>query len=382
MKTADLIPFILLELQDCDKYGFELTKAIENKSKGKILIKQPTLYTLLKKLEKSKFIKSYWKDSDIGGKRHYYQLTENGRLQVSTFQSYEILLQHALNDESDNQIDSTENINFETVNDKKSVMLDDLLPAQPTESILPTEEVFASENIDNSTELTINASNADILKNDKDVTDEHFANNENVIKFKEKLDSTTQSINLNNNLLNKSDDILNVEFNIPKTEMEIKYVDYEDFKNNENYKYSKALSSKMLLQSLLTSASCVLMIILCSIFSSFSGRSVLYHVFFIASIIFAIFYPIIVGFNVDKIRIKYQNMVYDNKFKLRLYFGLSLTLLVLIICVVVNLNVGNNTIISILSFKNFENLYAPLLFSSIYFIDLFIQQSLIKKIKK
>ena len=39
MKTADLIPLILLELNECDKYGFELTKSIETKSKGKIIIK-------------------------------------------------------------------------------------------------------------------------------------------------------------------------------------------------------------------------------------------------------------------------------------------------------------------------------------------------------
>ena len=87
MKTADLIPFILIELNECDKYGFELTKNIETKSHGKILIKQPTLYTLLKKLEKSKFISSYWQDSEIGGKRHYYKLTENGRLQGGNLQS-------------------------------------------------------------------------------------------------------------------------------------------------------------------------------------------------------------------------------------------------------------------------------------------------------
>ena len=78
MKTADLIPLILLELNECDKYGFELTKSIENKSHGKIIIKQPTLYTILKKLEKTKFITSYWQDSEIGGKRHYYKITDNG----------------------------------------------------------------------------------------------------------------------------------------------------------------------------------------------------------------------------------------------------------------------------------------------------------------
>ena len=71
MKTADLIPLILIELAGGDKYGFELTKAIEDKSNQQIQIKQPTLYTVLKKLEKSKFISSYWEDSEIGGKRHY-----------------------------------------------------------------------------------------------------------------------------------------------------------------------------------------------------------------------------------------------------------------------------------------------------------------------
>ena len=50
MRTADLIPLILLELNECDKYGFELTKSIETKSKGNIIIKQPTLYTILKKI--------------------------------------------------------------------------------------------------------------------------------------------------------------------------------------------------------------------------------------------------------------------------------------------------------------------------------------------
>ena len=70
MKTVDLIPFILLELNEQDQYGLELTKAIEEKSNGQIVIKQPTLYTILKKLEKSKFISSYWQDSEIGGKRH------------------------------------------------------------------------------------------------------------------------------------------------------------------------------------------------------------------------------------------------------------------------------------------------------------------------
>ena len=125
MKTADLIPLILLELNQMDMYGFELTKSIETKTDGKILIKQPTLYTILKKLEKSKFITSYWQDSDIGGKRHYYKLTENGRIQVSTLPSFDALVKIALeNEEANNQEtkDSTintsadlDNTNFNTL---------------------------------------------------------------------------------------------------------------------------------------------------------------------------------------------------------------------------------------------------------------------------
>ena len=96
MKTTDLIPIILYQLIDGDKYGYEIIKQIEDVSNGGIVIKQPTLYSVLKKLEQGKFISSYWQDSEIGGKRHYYKLTENGRLQVSTLPSYENLLKNFL----------------------------------------------------------------------------------------------------------------------------------------------------------------------------------------------------------------------------------------------------------------------------------------------
>lgn len=85
MKTTDLIPILLYHLKDGDKYGLELVNACEECSDGNIKIKQPTLYSILKKLEKSRFITSYWKDSDIGGKRHYYKITDNGLAQLDTY---------------------------------------------------------------------------------------------------------------------------------------------------------------------------------------------------------------------------------------------------------------------------------------------------------
>ena len=93
MKTTDLIPLILHQLVDEDKYGYDIVKQIEEDSNGIINIKQPTLYSLLKKLEQNRFITSYWKDSEIGGKRHYYQITANGKSQIETYPAYSKLIQ-------------------------------------------------------------------------------------------------------------------------------------------------------------------------------------------------------------------------------------------------------------------------------------------------
>ncbi len=70
---------ILTALADGDKYGYEICKEIERLSNGDIVLKQPSLYSSLRRMEESGFISSYWQDSDIGGKRHYYSLTEKGR---------------------------------------------------------------------------------------------------------------------------------------------------------------------------------------------------------------------------------------------------------------------------------------------------------------
>ena len=70
---------ILKTLTTGDKYGYEIIKEIEQKSKGTYELKQPTLYSCLKRLESQGLISAFWKNSDIGGKRHYYKLTKKGR---------------------------------------------------------------------------------------------------------------------------------------------------------------------------------------------------------------------------------------------------------------------------------------------------------------
>lgn len=163
MKTAELIPMILLELSDGAKYGIELTKSIETKSNGKVVIKQPTLYTILKKLEKSKFISSYWEDSEIGGKRHYYKLTQYGNNQVSTLPSFSVLLENALKDddsdiENQNSISESKNeldIQFEQ-NETKSNSYNESIQPQKIEfdnlsTSSSSDDVYSS--LSNSTNL-------------------------------------------------------------------------------------------------------------------------------------------------------------------------------------------------------------------------------------
>lgn len=99
MKTTDLIPIILYQLVDGDKYGYEIIKQIQEKTNNQIEIRQPTLYGILRKLEQNKFILSYWKDSEIGGKRHYYSLTDNGKSQLDTYPALDVLIKDIANED-------------------------------------------------------------------------------------------------------------------------------------------------------------------------------------------------------------------------------------------------------------------------------------------
>ena len=72
---------ILSSLIESDKYGYEIRKEIEAKSSGSFVLKEPTLYSSLKRLEKQGFVEAYYGESDEtnGGRRKYYKLTEYGR---------------------------------------------------------------------------------------------------------------------------------------------------------------------------------------------------------------------------------------------------------------------------------------------------------------
>ena len=70
---------ILSALYSGDRYGYDIVSEIEQKSHGQFSIKQPTLYSCLKRLEAQGYVSSYWGEQSNGGRRKYFSLTDLGR---------------------------------------------------------------------------------------------------------------------------------------------------------------------------------------------------------------------------------------------------------------------------------------------------------------
>lgn len=69
---------ILKLLLGGDKYGYEISKLISAKSGDQFELKEATMYSSLKRLEKEGHIRSYWGDGSQGGRRKYYAITPMG----------------------------------------------------------------------------------------------------------------------------------------------------------------------------------------------------------------------------------------------------------------------------------------------------------------
>ena len=70
---------ILRCLMKGDGYGYQISKEVFAQSSGKLELKEATLYTAFRRMETSGYIRSYWGDENIGARRRYYSLTDEGR---------------------------------------------------------------------------------------------------------------------------------------------------------------------------------------------------------------------------------------------------------------------------------------------------------------
>jgi len=69
---------ILLLLKARSMYGFEICNQLLEITKKKVSFQESGIYHILKKLNEKKFITAEWKESNLGPKRKYYNITDSG----------------------------------------------------------------------------------------------------------------------------------------------------------------------------------------------------------------------------------------------------------------------------------------------------------------
>lgn len=74
--SIDILLLSLIEKKQM--YGYEIAKKLKESSNGFYCMSEGTLYPALQRLEKKNLIKSSWGDSETGGRRKYYSITEEG----------------------------------------------------------------------------------------------------------------------------------------------------------------------------------------------------------------------------------------------------------------------------------------------------------------
>ncbi len=74
--TETIILAILIKK---DSYGYEIMKTIIDRGKGLFSIKDATIYTAFKRMEKENYITTYWGDGEAGARRKYYAITQTGK---------------------------------------------------------------------------------------------------------------------------------------------------------------------------------------------------------------------------------------------------------------------------------------------------------------
>lgn len=79
-----------------DRYGYEVSNCIKERTDNRFVIKEATLYSVVKRLEERNLIESYLGTKTHGGKRRYYKITNLGKsyykLKVDEWKELKIVL--------------------------------------------------------------------------------------------------------------------------------------------------------------------------------------------------------------------------------------------------------------------------------------------------
>ena len=75
--TIELVLLTLLE--ERERYGYEIVAVIEERSGGRLEVRDGTLYPVLYRLEEAGFVEPRWETQDRGVPRKYYRITDGGK---------------------------------------------------------------------------------------------------------------------------------------------------------------------------------------------------------------------------------------------------------------------------------------------------------------
>ena len=78
--SIDILLLSLLNKRDM--YGYEIVKTLKGNSNELYNMSEGTLYPALKRLENKEWLQSYWESSEIGGRRKYYRIKEDGKKEL------------------------------------------------------------------------------------------------------------------------------------------------------------------------------------------------------------------------------------------------------------------------------------------------------------
>ena len=80
--SGTLEMLILEVISQGSTYGYEIVQKVLSRSGGQFELKEGSLYPALHRLERDKYLASYWTEQD-GRRRKYYKVTVTGRKQLA-----------------------------------------------------------------------------------------------------------------------------------------------------------------------------------------------------------------------------------------------------------------------------------------------------------
>lgn len=83
MRKGVLEGCILAVISQKETYGYEISQQLQQYGFGEI--SEGTIYPLLLRLEKQQYITAAYRQSEIGPQRKYYQITAEGKKEMTSF---------------------------------------------------------------------------------------------------------------------------------------------------------------------------------------------------------------------------------------------------------------------------------------------------------